>query len=89
MKKCVQLETRLKILNRTSKFWSGTLLDRAEPNAFAVVLLDFTMPKMDGAQLAINSTLQIVMYSGDMRRETLKTSYASGITDFIDKAHRS
>ncbi len=73
-----------------SSFDEAIRLVRAEPNAFAVVLLDFTMPKMDGAQLAkallaINSTLQIVMYSGDMRRETLKTSYASGITDFIDK----
>lgn len=44
---------------------------RAEPNGYAVVLLDLKMPGKDGAvlakqMLAVNPHLQIVMNSGDL-----------------------
>lgn len=63
---------------------------RAEPNGYAVVLLDLKMPGKDGAvlakqMLAVNPHLQIVMNSGDLSREALKLSYAAGVTDFIEK----
>ena len=77
-------------MQTTNSFEEAIRLVRAEPNGFAVILIDFKMPKMDGAQLTralltINPNLQIVMHSGDLRRETLKASYAAGIRDFIDK----
>lgn len=63
---------------------------RAEPNGYAVVLLDLKMPGKDGIilakqMLAVNPRLQIVMNSGDRSREALKQSYAAGVTDFIEK----
>lgn len=63
---------------------------RAEPNGFAVVLLDLKMPGKDGVtlakqMLALNPHIQIVMNSGDLSREALKQSYAAGVTDFIEK----
>lgn len=62
----------------------------AEPNGFAVVLLDLKMPGKDGVtlarqMLALNPYLQIVMNSGDQSREALKQSYAAGVADFIEK----
>jgi DNA-binding NtrC family response regulator len=63
---------------------------RAEPNGYAVVLLDLKMPRKDGAvlakqMLAVNPHLQIVMNSGDKAREALKQSYAAGVADFLEK----
>lgn len=63
---------------------------RAEPNGYAVVLLDLKMPGKDGTvlakqMLAVNPRLQIVMNSGDRSREALKQSYAAGVADFIEK----
>lgn len=77
-------------IQTTDCFEEAIRFVRAEPNGFAVILIDFKMPKMDGAQLTralltINPNLQVVMHSGDLRRETLKASYAAGIRDFIDK----
>jgi DNA-binding NtrC family response regulator len=78
------------IVQTTDSTAEAIRLIRAEPNGYAVVLLDFTMPGKDGASVAklmlsINPHLQIVMNSGDKSRETLKLSYSVGITDFIEK----
>ncbi len=63
---------------------------RAEPNGYAVVLLDLKMPGKDGVtlakqMLALNPYLQIVMNSGDLSRDALKRSYSAGVADFIEK----
>jgi two-component system nitrate/nitrite response regulator NarL len=78
------------IVQTTDSTDEAIRLIRAEPNGYAVVFLDFTMPGKDGASVAklmlsINPHLQIVMNSGDKSRETLKLSYSVGITDFIEK----
>ncbi len=64
-------------------------LVRKRPNEFAVVVLDYHMPK-DGLQtaqemFAINPHLQIAILSADQTREALKKSIQIGVKCFIDK----
>ena len=63
---------------------------KANPTAFAVIVVDFNMPDRDGATLikeilAINPKSQIFVYSGDYSREALKRSYDAGASDFLEK----
>ena len=58
---------------------------------YAVILLDYRMPGMSGAETALkiralNLPSVVLMYSGDDRRETLKTSFRVGALDFIEKS---
>jgi len=58
--------------------------------SFAVVIVDFRMPEMNGAVtvkrlLASNPRQQIIMYSADGSREALKDSWQAGAVDFIEK----
>lgn len=58
---------------------------------YAVVLLDYKMPEINGAQTAvqmraINSETIIIVYSCDASREALKETLRAGVIDFIDKA---
>ncbi|MGE4107752.1 MAG: sigma-54-dependent transcriptional regulator [Bacteriovoracia bacterium] len=57
---------------------------------FAVVLLDYQMPRMNGAITAakmreINAETIIIVYSCDNTREALKEMYRLGAVDFINK----
>jgi DNA-binding NtrC family response regulator len=57
---------------------------------YAVVLIDFLMPEMDGATLAnkiheITDEPALLMYSADDKRETLKKCLRAPVLDFIDK----
>ncbi len=59
-------------------------------NAYAVALIDYRMPEMSGAELALeiqkrNPALIKLMYSCDDSRAALKHSLRAGVTDFIDK----
>jgi len=63
---------------------------KANPVAFAVIVVDFNMPDKDGATLikeilAVNPKSQIIVYSGDYSREALKRSYDAGASDFLEK----
>ncbi|MBL7546244.1 MAG: response regulator transcription factor [Bdellovibrionaceae bacterium] len=60
------------------------------PRRFSVIIMDYLMPKMDGAEttkelLKINPDLIIAMYSGDQTREAIKTSHSAGAVEFLDK----
>lgn len=57
---------------------------------YAAVLLDYRMPGMSGAEVAlkikdISPELPILMYSCDDSGDTIKHSFRSGVLDFIDK----
>lgn len=60
------------------------------PRGYSVIIMDYLMPKMDGAEttkelLKINPDLLIAMYSGDQTREAIKTSHSAGAVEFLDK----
>jgi two-component system response regulator AtoC len=66
-------------------------LVRKNPDAFAVILLDFRMPDNTGDKvakdlLAINARLNIVMLSGDTTQATAVLTMRAGAADFIDKS---
>ncbi len=57
---------------------------------YAVILLDYKMPDMNGAEAAqkireINAETIILIYSCDNSRVALKDTFRSGAVDFIDK----
>lgn len=60
------------------------------PRKYAVILVDYLMPEMNGAELTkellkINEDLVIAMLSGDTSRDALKQSLLSGAVDFLEK----
>ena len=60
------------------------------PRKYAVILVDYLMPQMNGAEttkelLKINPDLLIAMHSGDISREALKESLLAGAVDFFEK----
>lgn len=61
------------------------------PSKYAVILVDYLMPKMNGAEVArqllkINPHLLIAMNSADKTRTALKESFKAGALDFIEKS---
>lgn len=78
------------ILKTTTSAQSAIKLISENPRKFAVVLVDYLMPDMNGADLnrellKINRDLILVMHSGDTTREALKESLLSGAVDFLEK----
>lgn len=62
-------------------------------NEYALVLLDFQMPEMNGDQLAvkireINPLQQVAMFSCDDSRDALKKSHKAGALEFIEKSEK-
>jgi two-component system nitrogen regulation response regulator NtrX len=60
------------------------------PKKYSVILVDYLMPDMNGAEttkeiLKINPDLLIAMHSGDSSREALKESLLAGAVDFFEK----
>jgi len=65
-------------------------LERITHDEFALVLLDYQMPEMNGDVLAakireINPLQQFAMFSCDQTRSALKNSYKAGAVEFIEK----
>lgn len=92
------LECTRMVLEEDSDFEITGILDSNEaiqlikekPNYFAVVLMDYRMPK-DGISTAkemleINPYLVIAMNSADDSRDVLKKCMAIGVKDFIEKS---
>lgn len=78
------------ILETTTSAQSALKLVSENPRKFAIVLVDYLMPDMNGADLnrellKINRDLILVMHSGDTTREALKESLLSGAVDFLEK----
>ena len=64
---------------------------RQSPYRFAVILMDFKLPNMSGAEatreiLKINPHQIVAMHSGDLSQESAVTSWRAGAVDFIYKA---
>jgi CheY-like chemotaxis protein len=60
------------------------------PKEYSVLLLDYLMPEMDGAELAekirkTNDESVILMYSCEDSRDAIKESLRAQVMDFIDK----
>jgi len=58
---------------------------------YALILMDYNMPEKMGHELCakikeIYPKQQMAMYSCDLSREALKTSYSAGAIDFIEKS---
>lgn len=85
------LKEHSRILVETSNNAKDAIaLISSHPAKYAVVLVDYLMPDMKGAELnrellKINPDLIIAMHSGDSSREALKESLLSGAVDFIEK----
>ncbi len=65
-------------------------IELVQNDEFALVLLDYQMPKMMGDALAAlilreSPNQQIAMYSCDLSREAVKNSMRAGAVDFIEK----
>jgi DNA-binding NtrC family response regulator len=65
-------------------------LIRASPYRYAVILMDFKLPQMSGADatraiLEINPHQTIAMFSGDLSQEAALESWRAGAADFIEK----
>jgi DNA-binding NtrC family response regulator len=65
-------------------------LIRKYPRKYAVVLVDYLLPEMTGAELnrellKINSDLVIAMHSGDTTRDALRKSLQAGAVDYLEK----
>lgn len=65
-------------------------LRHLKSDEFALILLDYKMPEMTGDVLAgkireLAPRQQIVMFSCDLSREALKSSWQAGAIDFIEK----
>jgi DNA-binding NtrC family response regulator len=65
-------------------------IERVKAEEFALVLLDYQMPEMQGDELAalihqVNPLQQVAMYSCDTTREAVKSSLKAGALDFIEK----
>jgi len=65
-------------------------LERLKAEEFALVLVDFQMPEMEGDVVAlkireINPLQQVAMYSCDETRAALKLSHKAGAVEFIEK----
>ena len=63
---------------------------RLYPNRYALVLLDYRMPDMTGADAAekileVSSSAYTLIYSGDPSREALKSAWKAGVVDFIER----
>lgn len=68
----------------------GLKVFRETPLKFPIVLLDYSMPDVLGDKvtkeiLVANSKQQIVIYSADQTRDTLKKTILAGAIDFIEK----
>lgn len=66
-------------------------LELVKEDEFALALLDFQMPEMNGDTLAtmirqVSPHQQIAMYSCDLSRDAIKSSMRAGAVDFIDKS---
>lgn len=66
-------------------------LELVKEEEFALALLDFQMPEMNGDALAtmirqVSPHQQIAMYSCDLSRDAIKNSMRAGAVDFIDKS---
>ncbi len=64
----------------------------ARPEAFQLVLLDLTMPRMDGRQAfqalrRLRSDLRIVLSSGYSEQETVQAFLGQGLAGFIQKPY--
>ncbi len=65
-------------------------LIKSNPHKYSVVVIDYLMPVINGAELTreilkINNHQVIAILSGDLERETIKKSFESGATAFLDK----
>jgi DNA-binding NtrC family response regulator len=65
-------------------------LERLKEEEFALVLLDFQMPEMEGNVVAqkireINPMQQVAIYSCDESRSAMQLSHKAGVVEFIDK----
>lgn len=65
-------------------------LNLIKKDEFALALVDFNMPDMNGDALArmiheINPLQQVAVYSCDQTRQAMKDSYRAGAIDFIEK----
>ncbi len=78
------------VLETASSGKEAISLIKKHPRKYAVVLVDYLMPDMNGAEvnrelLKINPDLILVMHSGDVSRDALKESLLSGAVDFLEK----
>lgn len=69
---------------------ASAALEALKEEEFALVLLDFQMPEMNGDVVAdkirtINPLQQVAMFSCDETRDTLKQSHKAGVVEFIEK----
>jgi DNA-binding NtrC family response regulator len=65
-------------------------LELVRENEYALLLLDFQMPEMNGDLVAlriheISPLQQIAMFSSDQSRDAIKRSHKAGAVEFIDK----
>ncbi|MEE9231921.1 MAG: response regulator [Nitrospirales bacterium] len=71
----------------------GLQVFQQHQESITTVLLDLTMPKMDGHQLyekirEINSTVPVILSSGYSEKEAMKQFQGSGINAFIQKPYQ-
>ncbi|MBK9294523.1 MAG: sigma-54-dependent Fis family transcriptional regulator [Oligoflexia bacterium] len=70
---------------------SALQLLESKDNSFAVILMDFRMPDLNGAETSaqirqFNEESVIIMYSGDSSRDaTLEAFKKGGVLDYVDK----
>ncbi len=100
--KILMLDDNLKNLSATKQFLevngyeveTTSVIEKAleliRENEYALVLLDFQMPAMNGDLVAvkiheISPLQQIAMFSSDQSREAIKKSHRAGAVEFIDK----
>lgn len=65
---------------------------KANPHGYSLVLLDFLMPEMNGAETAkklraINPDIFILILSADPSRDALKDTWKAGVLEFIEKGN--
>jgi DNA-binding NtrC family response regulator len=63
---------------------------RADPGRFSLVLLDLTMPRMDGEQTfremrLVRADLPVVLMSGFSKQEALARFAGKGLASFVQK----
>ena len=68
----------------------GVKIFRAEPRRFALVLLDLTMPHMDGEQTfaelrRLRADVRVVLMSGFNQQEALVRFTGKGLASFLQK----
>ncbi len=83
-------QTSISFLSFSSPLEALSLILKDE---YALVLLDFQMPEMNGDELAakireINPLQQVAMFSCDDCRDALKKSHKAGALEFIEKSEK-